>query len=147
MDDNMIKGMLISHSDGLAYYSRSFNNGAKSLDNFDPQLFAGLFAAIRNMGSVLFGSNKRIASISYDGNVKDRIVVVSKDRISKNDAVYFVYLVSDKNEETDEHMLKNLSNAIYIDIKQHLKTPYGQSENALKQTVDKILIRKGLLEY
>jgi hypothetical protein len=136
--------MIISHSDGLTYYSRSFNGS--ELGDFDPHLFGGLFSAIRKMGEILFPDKKRLATITYEGNVTEKIVVVSKERYFKDDSIYFVYFVSQEDGKFGERDLKNLSDAIFIDIKafldkQHIRIPI------IRKKVNMVLLRKNMISH
>lgn len=138
----MIKGMLISHSDGIGYYSRSFNGF--DFSGFDPNLFGGLFSAIRNMGEVLFRKKKKIATITYDGDETDKVVFVSKERFFEDDAIFFAYLISD-NDNISEVDLRELSDAIFIDIKMLLKNRSDAS--GIQKKVDNVLKRMRMIRF
>ena len=112
----MLKSMLICDATGLPFYSRSFDEALV----IDDALLSGLLSAIGTIGKHLFSQD--IATISFGENRPgdpdvSKIVTISKDLISKNKQIFFVFFISGK---VDLKKLSALSTLVFMEAKSSL---------------------------
>ena len=112
----MLKSMLICDATGLPFYSRSFDEALI----IDDALLSGLLSAIGTIGKHLFSQD--IATISFGENRPgdpdvSKIVTISKDLISKNKQIFFVFFISGK---VDLKKLSSLSTLVFMEAKSSL---------------------------
>jgi hypothetical protein len=108
--------MLICDATGLPFYSRSFDEALV----IDDALLSGLLSAIGTIGKHLF--NQDIATISFGENRPgdpdvSKIVTISKDLISKNKQIFFVFFISG---QVDLKKLSALSTLVFMEAKSSL---------------------------
>ena len=131
----MLKSLLICDATGLPFYSRSFDEALV----IDDALLSGLLSAIGTIGKHLF--NQDIATISFgDGrNSKtSKIVTISKDLISKNKQIFFVFFISG---DVDIKRLSGLSTMIFMESKASFLNRIPE-QKMIAVRIDKIIDNK-----
>ena len=132
----MLKSLLICDATGLPFYSRSFDEELI----IDDALLSGLLSAIGTIGKHLFSQD--IATISFGenraGSSQSKIVTISKDLISKNKQIFFVFFISG---QADLKKFSSLATMVFMEAKAYLLNRVPEQKTiALK--INKIINNK-----
>lgn len=127
----MIKSLLICDSEGFPFYSRTID---KAFEKIDKAILSGLISAIGVIGKQLF--NEEVATITYgSGLYAENIVVVSKEILTSNKVIYFVFFVK---EDFNLKLMNQIATSIFIEVKPILKDK-TKANASVNTKIDNIL--------
>ncbi|MCF2139624.1 MAG: hypothetical protein K9W44_06185 [Candidatus Lokiarchaeota archaeon] len=126
----MIKGIQISDSNGIPFYTKF----GSDLGKFEGTILSGLISAIGNMSYLLF--NKDVASISFgqQGDLNN-IIILSKELRQAKKKIYFVFFADD-NENISE--LRMIATTLFIQTKELLMQRTSEVRY-VSNRIDKVL--------
>ena len=128
----MLKSFLICDSNGIPFYSRTFNE----FEMIDDALFSGLITAVGQIGKSLFHQN--IATIQYGENKTDAssIAVISRELFGSDKTISFVFFYSG---EMELRRLRELSTMIFMEAKNVFRKTVLPDAHIVKERINRII--------